>query len=79
MLIMRGLAAAAALVHTANAAFFWFPDWRCVEDKTCIASKRSMEAGVEGRDVPARLEVVQRLPQVIPPTDLSQCVVLTLF
>jgi hypothetical protein len=79
MLIMKGVVAAAALAHTASASFFWFPDWRCVEDKTCIASKRSMEAGIEGRDVEARLEIAQRLPQVIPPTDLSQRVVLTLF
>ena len=41
MLVSAPILAVLALAETANAAFFWYPEYRCVEDHTCIASKRA--------------------------------------
>lgn len=57
-----------ALAQIASALFIWIPMYRCIMDHTCIASKRTLEADVTGRDVVSNvvptLKIVQRLPQV---------------
>lgn len=62
MLTTRFALAVALLASTVSAFFPWFPDYRCVDDGTCL-SKRISESSVGVRGVDT-LKLVQRLPEV---------------
>ena len=65
IMLIKTFAATLALCQNAQAAFFWYPQYLCIEDHICAPtkSKRSVAAaafpGVVG------FEVVQTLPKVI--------------
>ncbi|KAH8596502.1 aspartic peptidase domain-containing protein [Bisporella sp. PMI_857] len=47
-----------AFVQSATAAFFYYPEWRCVEDHTCSPSKRAETENIA--NVASTLRLVQR-------------------
>jgi hypothetical protein len=65
-MLIKSLVATLALCHTTQAAFFWYPEYRCIEDHVCAPSnsKRSDAATVELNLGLIGFEVAQKVPEV---------------
>jgi hypothetical protein len=74
MLTKQYLLALLTLCQFASAFYPWFPKWyleqKCIQDHTCIASKRSAKDNSiqEGE---ANFKLRQRLPKVISKSGMS--------
>lgn len=65
-MLIKNLVATLALCQTTQAAFFWYPEYRCVEDHVCAPSKsKRSDAATVGRNLGLiGFEVAQKVPEV---------------
>ena len=63
MLISTYLFTAVALARGADAAYFFYPEWRCIEDHACAVTKRAESEDTAQDDISMKL--VQRPSKVI--------------